>query len=120
MMKLVSVGVLSFIVGLGLGYMAGHENPEPAAEDPITSFEECAAAGNPIMESYPEQCRTPDGTTFVREIPPSPDTPDSPESPYRPLPVEPVACTMDAKVCPDGSAVGRVAPNCQFAPCPGE
>ena len=32
----------------------------------------------------------------------------------------PVACTMDAKVCPDGSAVGRQGPNCEFAPCPGE
>lgn len=30
----------------------------------------------------------------------------------------PVACTMDAKMCPDGSYVGRVAPNCEFAPCP--
>ena len=29
------------------------------------------------------------------------------------------ACTMDAKVCPDGSSVGRVLPNCEFAPCPG-
>jgi hypothetical protein len=25
---------------------------------------------------------------------------------------------MDAKICPDGSAVGRTAPNCEFAPCP--
>jgi len=30
-----------------------------------------------------------------------------------------VACTMDAKICPDGSAVGRTGPNCEFAPCPG-
>ncbi len=30
-----------------------------------------------------------------------------------------VACTMDAKVCPDGSYVGRVAPDCSFARCPG-
>jgi hypothetical protein len=37
-----------------------------------------------------------------------------------PPPDEPVACTMDAKVCPDGSAVGREGPNCEFAPCPGE
>jgi hypothetical protein len=29
-----------------------------------------------------------------------------------------VACTMEAKLCPDGSAVSRVAPNCEFAPCP--
>jgi hypothetical protein len=27
---------------------------------------------------------------------------------------------MDAKICPDGSSVGRVAPNCEFAPCPAE
>ena len=31
---------------------------------------------------------------------------------------EPVACTMEAKLCPDGSYVGRVPPNCEFAPCP--
>ncbi len=29
-----------------------------------------------------------------------------------------VACTMEAKMCPDGSFVGRVGPNCEFAPCP--
>ncbi len=33
-------------------------------------------------------------------------------------PDKPVACTADAKLCPDGSAVGRVGPNCEFAPCP--
>lgn len=30
----------------------------------------------------------------------------------------PVACTLDAKICPDGSTVGRQGPNCEFAPCP--
>lgn len=33
---------------------------------------------------------------------------------------EVVFCTMDAKECPDGSYVSRVAPSCEFAPCPGE
>lgn len=33
----------------------------------INSFASCAAAGYPIMESYPEQCRTPDGVTFVKQ-----------------------------------------------------
>lgn len=28
------------------------------------------------------------------------------------------ACTMEARVCPDGSSVGRTGPNCEFAPCP--
>ncbi len=27
-------------------------------------------------------------------------------------------CTMDAKICPDGSAVGRTGPKCEFSPCP--
>ncbi len=29
-----------------------------------------------------------------------------------------VACPMEAKQCPDGSYVGRVGPNCEFAACP--
>lgn len=29
-----------------------------------------------------------------------------------------VACTADAMLCPDGSAVGRTGPNCEFAACP--
>lgn len=31
-----------------------------------------------------------------------------------------VACTMEAKICPDGTAVGRQGPNCEFALCPNE
>jgi hypothetical protein len=30
----------------------------------------------------------------------------------------PIACTADAKICPDGTAVGRTGPNCEFAACP--
>ncbi len=29
-----------------------------------------------------------------------------------------IACTMDAKICPDGSSVGRSGPRCEFAQCP--
>lgn len=29
-----------------------------------------------------------------------------------------VACTQEAKQCPDGSYVGRTGPNCEFAACP--
>lgn len=31
-----------------------------------------------------------------------------------------VACTADAKLCSDGSYVSRIAPECDFAPCPKE
>lgn len=35
-----------------------------------------------------------------------------------PVTLPPVACTKEAKICPDGSAVGRIGPNCAFAACP--
>ncbi len=35
------------------------------------------------------------------------------------VPGGPQACTQEAKLCPDGSYVGRTGPNCEFAPCPG-
>lgn len=40
-------------------------------------------------------------------------------TPSNPLvPTLPTACTLEAKVCPDGSSVGRTGPNCAFAECP--
>lgn len=39
--------------------------------------------------------------------------------PLPPTQGEPRACTQEAKLCPDGSSVGRIGPNCEFAPCPG-
>ncbi|MFC1753833.1 hypothetical protein ACFL96_10660 [Thermoproteota archaeon] len=42
----------------------------PLPEDPaptVTNFDECIAAGNPAMESYPRQCRHGD-RTFTEEI----------------------------------------------------
>lgn len=44
----------------------------------------------------------------------------NPVVPTEPGTGEGAACTMDAKVCSDGSAVGRTGPNCEFALCPGE
>lgn len=29
-----------------------------------------------------------------------------------------VSCTQDVMICPDGSSVGREAPNCEFNKCP--
>ena len=33
----------------------------------IDSFEDCAAAGRPILESYPEQCIGLDGTRYIKQ-----------------------------------------------------
>jgi hypothetical protein len=38
------------------------------------------------------------------------------EHPAVPTP-SPMACSTDAKLCPDGTSVGRSGPNCVFAPC---
>lgn len=43
----------------------------------IGSFEECALAGYPIMESYPERCATPDGRSFTNDT----QSIEAPESP---------------------------------------
>lgn len=43
-------------------------------------------------------------------------TPKKPPTP--PEESGPVACTKEAKICPDGSTVGRTGPNCEFAECP--
>jgi hypothetical protein len=36
-----------------------------------------------------------------------------------PAPGQPTVCTQDAKVCPDGTTVPRLGPECEFAACPG-
>jgi len=38
----------------------------------INSFDDCAKAGYPILESYPRQCKTPDGGSFIEELTPVP------------------------------------------------
>lgn len=63
-------------------------SPEPVVEPSVTA----SASASVRPAKTPLSTKTPDGSG--------------------------VACTMDAKMCPDGSFVGRVPPLCQFAPCP--
>lgn len=54
-----------------------HGNPASAPQGlcqkddvkPISSFNDCVAAGNPVMESYPRQCRDTAGILFIEELP---------------------------------------------------
>jgi hypothetical protein len=59
-------GIIILITILAFGLIAyimiGQNNTQE-----ITSYEECVAAGYPIMESYPEQCSA-NGQTFTREL----------------------------------------------------
>jgi hypothetical protein len=42
--------------------------PHQESDVTIRSFDECVARGNPVMESFPRQCITPDGRSFVEDI----------------------------------------------------
>lgn len=203
----IKITLLAIIVGLlallGVFAFINQKNTQGnnVASDVINNFEECAEAGYPIMESYPEQCKTPDGRTFAREVKSSEYNFGNPIqlsinqnivfddglsvtlaeindsrckegtvcvwagelSPKFSIigggigqssqeiilgtvtknnttingytfilqtateatatiivskqSLE-ITCATDAKICPDGSSVGRIAPNCEFAPCP--
>lgn len=64
----------------------------------------CLAPCYSEYKTYSNRCMmNADGATFVYE---------------GQCQTQPVACTADARQCPDGSWVGRTGPNCQFV-CPG-
>ena len=60
------------------------------------------------------------GTLILKKDNPSglPEHDDALEIPLQIAGDAGVACTMEAKLCPDGSGVGRTGPNCEFAKCP--
>ena len=215
MKKTLPVFIIVLIIAVFgvMWWLAKDEAPKPV----VTSFEECVEAGNPVMESYPRQCRGDDqiftenignelektdliqvdyprpnqtisspltitgeargswyfeasfpviltdwdgliiaqgiatakddwmttdfvpfeatltfaadknvysnkGSLILKKDNPSglAENDDALEIPvvFAGVTASPVACTADAKLCPDGSAVGRTGPNCEFAECP--
>ncbi|OGI76259.1 hypothetical protein A3C67_03125 [Candidatus Nomurabacteria bacterium RIFCSPHIGHO2_02_FULL_42_19] len=63
---ILSVVIIIILAG-GVFYVLSTRTPAPD-ESAISSFEECVAAGYPVMESYPRQCRTPEGVLFVENV----------------------------------------------------
>ncbi len=114
--------IAGFFAGMEYQKSLGDHERNVITGNTIKSFDECVAAGNPVMESYPRQCMTDDGAHFVEEIQtvPNPSASPTPNISSEIPPEEQVACTLDAKLCPDGSYVGRFPPNCEFAACPVE
>ncbi len=62
-------------------------NPDRTVQS-INNFEECIAAGNPAMESYPRQCRTVDEQHFVENIDEPSCDPSYPDICITPYPVD--------------------------------
>lgn len=61
----VIISLLLLIFGL-IAFIVINNNANSAKT--INSFEECEAAGNVVMESFPRQCKTKDGKLFIEEI----------------------------------------------------
>jgi len=68
MKKIIAIFVIGFVVILAAGgvvyYLKFYQETPPVNNEnqnvpvvTVTNFEECVAAGNPVMESYPRQCR---------------------------------------------------------------
>lgn len=58
--------ILTGTIALTFVYLNYHLNKKQKSSE-INSFEDCAKL-YPVMESYPEQCKTPDGKHFTREL----------------------------------------------------
>lgn len=76
--------IVSLILVAIFAYSYSQKN-SPNPQD-IATFEECAAAGYPIMEIYPEQCRVPGGGTFTRVTTDAVPTPITVSGTYTCLP----------------------------------
>src|SRR3989344_3351533 len=68
MKQVLLAGVGIVIIGAGAVYFVLQQKEGETPVVSVASFEECASAGYPIMESYPRQCKTLDGKTFVEDI----------------------------------------------------
>jgi len=104
------VVVAALVVG---GFFAFFYPGGSNKEANINSFEDCIAAGNPAMESYPRQCRTEDGKHFVEEIDDPVGTPAKEVFQCPAKQTGPSACiAVYQPVC------GEVQIQCVTSPCP--
>lgn len=103
---LVVIIVLAILVGIGFFTLSNYvyiENPDNGLQVPATSSP--VTPETPATTTVPNQ---PTGSNNSGTNNPGTSNPDT--GVY--------ACTMDAKMCPDGSYVGRSGPRCEFTACP--
>lgn len=69
--------IIPLILVMIYTYLYASRRSAMVPQPDIATFEECATAGYPVMETYPATCRTPAGVTYTRVTPtqtPSPIT----------------------------------------------
>jgi len=62
MKKILLFVALVLVIAVGMWLRGRSSQPT------VTNYEDCAEAGYPVAESYPSQCRTPQGTLYVQDI----------------------------------------------------
>jgi eight-cysteine-cluster-containing protein len=86
----------------------------PVTEDTtVTDFDTCAAAGNPVMESYPRQCRHTDGRTFT-EVIVSPSLPEDRIPPKTSGACAPAGCS--SQLCVPKEEAPNIMTTCEWTP----
>jgi hypothetical protein len=68
MKKIFFLGIIILLIITAVFLFVRNYQPSQKPVLTVTDFESCAAAGYPILESYPRQCRTPDGRNFGENI----------------------------------------------------
>lgn len=101
-MKKTLLAIIAISIVLLGGYLVMQQNVEVTT---VSNFEECIAAGNPAMESYPRQCRH-KGVTYVEEVDSPKDTTatsadNAPEGSIHNLPVPDAVATVRTKIAND-------------------
>lgn len=71
-MKVLAVAFLVMVSTSVAGYFSWQQKKETDKMNNVIDFQTCAAAGYPVAESYPPQCRTPDGRSFTDSTPNAP------------------------------------------------
>jgi len=67
--KLKVTAVILVVIVVSLAAWAGYSiGLSQGKNQNINTYEECASAGYPIQDSYPERCVLPDGTGFTKKI----------------------------------------------------
>jgi hypothetical protein len=61
LLLVVLIGILTLVIALVLWAVFNKSTRE------INSFEDCAKAGYPVLQTYPAQCKTPDGRVFTED-----------------------------------------------------
>ena len=110
-MKTVLIAIVLLAAIIGFGYaMFSNRVAQAPGEEVIASFKNCVAAGNPVMESYPRQCRTPDGKNFVEDI-------SSPNDSDKDLGLQANGCAVagcSGQLCVSADEAGDIVTTCEY------